>query len=361
MCGQISWGPFCPAGFLRDEAATAECVCKIRSRIADRMLLDLFAVLAAEALEKEELELPAALPSFTALLPAEEKSTSSTGSSASDQPEITVPTLVPGMITPGSVQESPSGSFPSTKGVHNVTKIDLKAISGRSPEAVEFLSCDSSDALSSDRVSRSDARSPSKRRAHSPTSRRPTFLSVARLFASQFFFPNSFSYGVLANIGSGAVPGRLPKHGFRKVPGQVPGTRFHTASGSVPGQGSGRFRSRFWARFQGGSGGSRQGRFQNVLKTIRLRTGEQVPGRGEPVAVALVPAPVLTILSSGSDRWWVQSCAYVVSCWPCRLWRMFWAVSGQFGRFWFRFWKGFGKFKFQTRFPCHDKRSRRPL
>ena len=45
-------------------------------------------------------------------------------------------------------------------------------------------------------------------------------------------FPNSFSYGVFANIGSGAVPGRLPNHGFRgrfrttgsgKVPGQVPG------------------------------------------------------------------------------------------------------------------------------------------
>ena len=166
------------------------------------MLLDLFAVLlqcagsrseAAEAPEKEELELPAALPSFTTLLPAEEKSTSSTGSSASDQPEITVPTLVPGMITPGSVQESPSGSFPSTKGVHNVTKIDLKAISGRSPEAVEFLSCDSSDsveaALSSDRVSRSDARSPSKRsRTQSPTSRRPTILSVAHLLQVSSFF-----------------------------------------------------------------------------------------------------------------------------------------------------------------------------
>ena len=72
---------------------------------------------AAEALEKEELELPAALPSFTTLLPAEEKSTSSTGSSASDQPEITVPTLVPGMITPGSVQESPSGSLKDASGL----------------------------------------------------------------------------------------------------------------------------------------------------------------------------------------------------------------------------------------------------
>jgi len=26
----------------------------------------------------------------------------------------------------------------------------------------------------------------------------------------------------------------------------------------------------------------------------------------------------------------VQSCGYVASCWPSRLWRMFWAVSGQF-------------------------------
>ena len=129
------------------------------------------------------------LPFSTTLVPAD-----TMGSlPQSDQPEITVPTLVPGMITPGSVQESPSGSFPSTKGVHNVTKIDLKAISGRSPEAVEFLSCDSSDsveaALSSDRVSRSDARSPSKRsRTQSPTSRRPTILSVARLLQVSSFF-----------------------------------------------------------------------------------------------------------------------------------------------------------------------------
>ena len=169
------------------------------------------------------------------------------------------------MITPGSVQESPSGSFPSTKGVHNVTKIDLKAISGRSPEAVEFLSCDSSDsveaALSSDRVSRSDARSQSKRRAHSPTSRRPTFLSVARLFASQFFFPNSFSYGVLANIGSGKVPGQ------------------------VPGKVSNRFRGRFRAGSeassdQGGSGPSSGAGFQGSWAVSRDRlVPEQVLGK----------------------------------------------------------------------------------
>ena len=40
-------------------------------------------------------------------------------------------------------------------------------------------------------------------------------------------FPNSFSYGVFANIGSGAVPGRRSG----KVPGQVPND-----SGKVPGQ-----------------------------------------------------------------------------------------------------------------------------
>ena len=49
----------------------------------------------------------------------------------------------------------------------------------------------------------------------------------------------------------------------------------------------------------------------------------------------------------------MQSCAYVASCWPCRLWTMFWAVSGQFGRFCFRLWKGFGKFNFRTTFVKH--------
>ena len=32
---------------------------------------------------------------------------------------------------------------------------------------------------------------------------------------------------------------------------------------------------------------------------------------------------------------------------------MFWAVSGQFGRFCFRLWKGFGKFNFRTTFVKH--------
>ena len=49
-------------------------------------------------------------------------------------------------------------------------------------------------------------------------------------------FPNSFSYGVFANIGSGAVPGRLPNHGFREGSGE----------GSEP-----RVPARFRDRFRG--------------------------------------------------------------------------------------------------------------
>ena len=48
------------------------------------------------------------------------------------------------------------------------------------------------------------------------------------------FFSNSFSYGVFANIGSGAVPGRLPNHGFGEGSGE----------GSEP-RVPGRFRDRF--------------------------------------------------------------------------------------------------------------------
>ena len=62
------------------------------------------------------------------------------------------------------------------------------------------------------------------------------------------FFPNSFSYGVFANIGSGAVPGRPAGQvpgGSGKVPGQVPNHGFREGSGAgseprVPG--------RFWGR-----------------------------------------------------------------------------------------------------------------
>ena len=58
-------------------------------------------------------------------------------------------------------------------------------------------------------------------------------------------FPNSFSYGVFANIGSGAVLGRLPNHGFRKVPGKVPNHGFREGSGT----GSGAVGDNTWAYF----------------------------------------------------------------------------------------------------------------
>ena len=70
------------------------------------------------------------------------------------------------------------------------------------------------------------------------------FIVKSSLCRDWSFFPNSFSYGVFANIGSGAVPGRLPGGRFREVPGRfragseppVPG-RFR---GRVLGHGSGK-------------------------------------------------------------------------------------------------------------------------
>ena len=157
-----------------------------------------------------------------------------------------------------------------------------------------------------------------------------------------YFSPNSFSYGVFTNIGSGAVPGRLPNHGFRegsgagcgtdsgKVPGQVQEEgsgkvlgRVSRSSGRVPGGflGTGScFRNRVQGKVlgqvrvpcgaspdQGGSGsgaGSRQGSKQvtggfragpgkNALKTIWLGTGFRDGSFGEPVSVARAPALVL--------------------------------------------------------------------
>ena len=125
-----------------------------------------------------------------------------------------------------------------------------------------------------------------------------------------YIFPNSFSYGVFANLGFGAVPGRLPNHGFREGSGAGSGTGSGAGSGQcfkeVPGRfpgivsGTGfvmrevRVPGRFTARFQGGSvwvlGGS-------MARTYWKRSGWG-PGVldgsvGEPVAVALVPALVL--------------------------------------------------------------------
>ena len=70
-----------------------------------------------------------------------------------------------------------------------------------------------------------------------------------------FFFPNSFSYEVLANIGSGAVPVRLPNHGFREGSGAGSGAMFRDrvpgTSGQVPGQCSGKVLGRVSSSGQG--------------------------------------------------------------------------------------------------------------
>ena len=107
------------------------------------------------------------------------------------------------------------------------------------------------------------------------------------------FFPNSFSYGVLANIGSGAGSGA----GSGKVPGQVPGRfrgRFREGSGAgsgkVPEQVPGRFRSRFREGSGAGSGkvpgqvpgqvpGRFRGRFREGSRAGSGKVPGQVPGR----------------------------------------------------------------------------------
>ena len=65
-------------------------------------------------------------------------------------------------------------------------------------------------------------------------------------FSSFCSFPNSFSYGVFANIGSGAVPGQVPGQVSGQVLGQVLvgsgavlGQQVPAGSGAVPGQVSG--------------------------------------------------------------------------------------------------------------------------
>ena len=91
-----------------------------------------------------------------------------------------------------------------------------------------------------------------------------------------FFFPNSFSYGVFANIGSGAVPGRLPNHGFREGSGAVFQVRagFQRGSGRVPGQVPGHcFRNRVWKVLG-------QGRVPRRFRRVSIReVPGQVPGR----------------------------------------------------------------------------------
>ena len=81
-------------------------------------------------------------------------------------------------------------------------------------------------------------------------------LKIVSRKKPETFFPNSFSYGVFANIGSGAVPGRLPGGRFRgrfritgsgKVPGQVLRT---TGSRKVPGQVPSHGFREGWGRFR---------------------------------------------------------------------------------------------------------------
>ena len=109
--------------------------------------------------------------------------------SQADQPEITVPTLVPGMVA----------ATPNSDG----TQKELGSKSGRSPEALDWHSCDSSDSMEAahlQRVQKSqnstpsddlvDSRSPQSKRSrtHSPTSRSSFVLPVAWLLLSFFLF-----------------------------------------------------------------------------------------------------------------------------------------------------------------------------
>ena len=113
---------------------------------------------------------------------------SGASSSQADQPEITVPTLVPGMVA-----ATPS-SLDGTK---------ERPKSGRSPEALDWHSCDSSDSMEAAHLQRAqksqnstpshdlvDSRSPQSKRSrtHSPTSRTSFALPVAWLLLTLFLF-----------------------------------------------------------------------------------------------------------------------------------------------------------------------------
>ena len=102
-------------------------------------------------------------------------------------------------------------------------------------------------------------------------------LALKFSFLGDRFFPNSFSYGVFANVGSGALPGRLPGGRFPEVPRQVPNHGFWEGSGQVPGQVPNHVPNH---GFQEGSGASSEprvpGRFRGRFRT----TGsEKVPGQ----------------------------------------------------------------------------------
>ena len=84
------------------------------------------------------------------------------------------------------------------------------------------------------------------------------------------FFPNSFSYGVFANIGSGAASGGQVPGGSGKVPGQVPNHAFREGSGQVPND-----------RFQEGCGaGSERQVPEQVLNHVPNHGFQEVRGSG---------------------------------------------------------------------------------
>ena len=94
-------------------------------------------------------------------------------------------------------------------------------------------------------------------------------ISTSKSERGPSFFPNSFSYGVFANIGSGAVPGRLLGGRFQEVPGRFRGrfrtTRSGKVPGRVPGHGSGKV-PRQGASGAGGSGQSPRAVFRDNLR-----------------------------------------------------------------------------------------------
>ena len=84
---------------------------------------------------------------------------------------------------------------------------------------------------------------------------------------SHVFLPNSFSYGVFANIGFGEVPGRLPGGRFREVP---EGSRAGSEPRSEPRPG--RFRGKF--RITGSGAGSER----QVPEQVPNHGFQEVPG-----------------------------------------------------------------------------------
>ena len=158
------------------------------------------------------------MPSSTSLLPAE---VSGASSSQADQPEITVPTLVPGMVaaTPNSLDG---------------TKERPKA-TGRSPEALDWHSCDSSDSMEAahlQRAQKSQNSTPSHDLVDSRSPQRKGIRMSLPLLAAcpfagfqhDFTFSCACKFGVwrssrfLVSLGSCPCPSRVLKRIDIKIP-----------------------------------------------------------------------------------------------------------------------------------------------